>query len=89
MSAGRFELKTTSDRVYVSNTALNMISSLHLSRPMAKATLENITSSVLDTTKAAPLPGVENGFVARAGKFRVLFRRKGDTVHITSVIPNT
>lgn len=78
---------SSSRRVLVSNTAVNMISSLHpFSKSEANAALATIKSSVLDPAKVKKIVGVENAFVARAGDLRVVFKKEGDSVLITSVI---
>ena len=75
------------DRVRVSNTAANMISSLHpSSKSKASLTLAKIKSSVLDKSKAQRLTGVENAYVVRSGELRVVFKQEGDSVIITSVV---
>jgi hypothetical protein len=64
-----------------------MISSLHpFSKSEANAALATIKSSVLDPAKVKKIVGVENAFVARAGDLRVVFKKEGDSVLITSVI---
>lgn len=76
-----------SRRVLVSNTAVNMISSLHpFNKSKANAALATIKSSVLDPAQVKKIVGVENAFVARAGDLRVVFKEEGDSVVITSVI---
>jgi hypothetical protein len=73
--------------VLVSNTAANMISSLHpFNKSKANAALATIKSSVLDPAKVKEIAGVDNAFVARAGDLRVLFETDGDAVVITSVV---
>lgn len=73
--------------VLVSNTAANMISSLHpFNKIKANATLATVRSSVLDPAKVERITGVENTFVARAGELRVVFKNEGDSVLITSVL---
>ena len=74
-------------RVLVSNTAANMISSLHpLDKSKEKAALSKVRSSVLDPAKVKKINGVNNAFVARAGNLRVIFKREGDAFVITSVL---
>lgn len=83
----RQENDPISGRVFVSNTAANMISSLHpFDRTKARAALSEIKSSVVDPTKVMKINGVDNAFVARAGDLRVIFEMKGDSVVITSVL---
>ena len=78
---------SSSRRVLVSNTAANMVSSLHpFDKAEADAVLATITSSVLDPAKVKAIAGVDNAFVARAGKLRVTFRMEGDSAVITSVL---
>jgi hypothetical protein len=74
-------------RVLVSNTAANMISSLYpFDKIKADATLARVKSSVLDSAKVRKIVGVDNAFVARAGDLSVLFKNEGDSVIITSVL---
>ena len=83
----RQENASVDGRVLVSNTAANMISSLHpLDKAKAKAALSKVRSSVLDPAEVERINGVNNAFVARAGKLRVIFKREGDGVVITSVL---
>lgn len=78
---------SNSRRVLVSNTAANMISSLHpFDKAEAEAALATIKSSVLDATKVTKIVGVDNAFVAPAGDLRVLFENEGDSIVITSVV---
>lgn len=73
--------------VRVSNTAANMISSLHpFNKAEAEAALATIKSSVLDAAKVRKIVGVDNAFVAPAGDLRVLFENEGDSIVITSVV---
>ena len=77
----------TNRPVLVSNTAANMIASLHpFDKKEADAALATAKSSVLDPAKAKRIAGVDNAYVARAGKLRVVFRIEGDSVLITSVL---
>jgi hypothetical protein len=86
-TARRKENGSSSRRVLVSNTAANMISSLHpFNRTKASAALATIKSSVLDPAKIKKIDGVDNAFVARAGDLRVVFKNEGDSVIITSVV---
>jgi hypothetical protein len=74
-------------RVLVSNTAANMILSLHpFNKSKANAALASIKSSVLDPSKVKKIVGVDNAFVARAGDLRVVFKNEGNSVLITSVV---
>jgi hypothetical protein len=74
-------------RVLVSNTAANMISSLHpFDKNKAKTALANVKSSVLDPAKVKKIAGVDNAFVARAGNLQVVFKKEGNSVVITSII---
>lgn len=58
---------SSSRRVLVSNTAANMVSSLHpFDKAEADAVLATNTSSVLDPAKVEAIAGVDNAFVARA-----------------------
>lgn len=76
-----------SPRVFVSNTATNMVSSLHpFDKKEADAALEKIRSSVLDPLAVKKVAGVENAFVARVDDLRVLFKHEGDSVVITSIV---
>ena len=86
-TAQRQENGSTGRRVLVSNTAANMISSLHpFNKTKADAALATIKSSVLDPAKIKKIVGVDNAFVARVGDLRVVFKNEGDSVVITSVI---
>ncbi len=86
-TAQRQENGSGSRRVLVSNTAANMISSLHpFDKSKADAVLARIKSSVLDSSKVKEIVGVDNAFVARAGDLRVVFRNEGNSVVITSVV---
>ena len=86
-TAQRQENGASSQRVLVSNTAVNMIWSLHpFNKGKATAALEKIKSSVLDSTKVEPIIGADNAFVARAGNLRIVFKKEGDSVVITSVV---
>lgn len=86
-TAQRQENASVSGRVLVSNTAANMISSLHpFDRSKVKAALSKIKSSVLDPAKVKKINGVDNAFVARAGNLRVIFKMEGDSFVITSVL---
>jgi hypothetical protein len=85
--AQRKEDGSASRSVLVSNTAVNMISSLHPSnQARAKATLKTIMSSVLNPEKVTKIVGVDNAFVASAGDLRVVFKKDGDFFVITSVV---
>lgn len=88
MATAQRRAKGSGDRpVLVSNTAANMVSSLHpFDQTGADATMATIRSSVLDSTKVKSIAGLENAFVARAGDLRVVFRTEGDSVLITSVV---
>ncbi|WP_407518541.1 hypothetical protein [Methylobacterium oryzisoli] len=78
---------SSSRRVLVSNTAANMISSLHpFDKAEAESVLAMIKSSVLDPTRVKTIVGVDNAFVARAGDLRVVFKNEGDAIVITSVV---
>ena len=86
-TAQQYESDSSSPRVFVSNTAANMISSLHpFNKRKANAALETIKSSVLDSAKVKKIIGVDNAFVARAGALRVVFKREGNSVVISSVV---
>jgi hypothetical protein len=86
-TAQRHENGSGSRRVLVSNTAANMISSLHpFDKSKADAVLARVKSSVLDSSKVKEIVGVDNAFVARAGDLRVVFRNEGNSVVITSVV---
>jgi mRNA-degrading endonuclease RelE of RelBE toxin-antitoxin system len=86
-TAQRQENGSSSQRVLISNTAANMISSLHpFNKSKANAALTTIKSSVLDPAKVKKIAGVDNAFVARAGDLRVVFKKEGDSVVITSVV---
>ncbi|SFV07429.1 hypothetical protein SAMN02799631_04558 [Methylobacterium sp. 174MFSha1.1] len=77
-------------RVHISNTAANMVSSLHpFDKTGADATLMAIKASVLDPAKVKKIAGLDDAFVARAGDLRVLFKTEGDSLVITSVIAQT
>ncbi|MGI4940289.1 MAG: hypothetical protein ACRYHQ_06955 [Janthinobacterium lividum] len=85
--AQRQENASDSGSVLVSNTAANMISSLHpFDSSKAKAALSKIKSSVLDPTKVRKINGVDNAFVARAGNLRVIFKMEGKSLVVTSVL---
>jgi len=85
-TAQRQENDLIDQRVLVSNTAANMISSLHpFNKSKANAALATIKSSVLQPTKVKKIVGVDNAFVARAGKLRVFFKQEGDSLVITSI----
>lgn len=87
MATARQQDKNSSRRVLVSNTAANMITSLHpFDKTRANAALATIKSSVLDPEKTRKIVGVDNAFVARVGDLRVLFKNEGDSVIITSVV---
>ena len=76
-----------SDHVLVTNAAANMVTSLHpYDRSKAKAALTMIKSSVLDPARVKRIIGVDNAFVARAGRLQVVFRKEGGSFVITSVI---
>jgi hypothetical protein len=86
-TAQRQENGSIGGRVLVSNTAANMISSLHpFNKRKVNAALATIKSSVLDPANVNQIVGVDNAFVARAGNLRVVFEKEGDSVVITSVI---
>jgi mRNA-degrading endonuclease RelE of RelBE toxin-antitoxin system len=83
----RHEGVPLSGRVLVSNSAANMISSLHpFDESEAKAVLETVKSSVLDASTVKKIAGVDDTFVARVGQLRVIFKQQGDAVVITSVV---
>ena len=74
-------------QVSISNTAVNMISSLHpTDKSKVARTVKTVTSSVRDEKKVARIIGVENAYVARAGNLRVVFKKSGDKVVIESVV---
>jgi hypothetical protein len=78
---------TSGRRVLVSNTAANMIASLHpFNKTKANLELAKVKSSVLDPAKVKKIVGVENAFVTRAGDLRVVFKNEGDSFVITSVV---
>jgi mRNA-degrading endonuclease RelE of RelBE toxin-antitoxin system len=86
-TAQRHEGGSRSQRVSVSHTAANMISSLYpLNKSDASAALATIESSVLDPANVRKIVGVDNTFVARAGDLRVIFKKEGNSVVITSVV---
>jgi hypothetical protein len=86
-AAQRQENGSNHRRVLVSNTAANMISSLHpFNKTKASAALATIKASVLDPSKVRKIDGVDDAFVARAGDLRVVFKKEGDSVVITSVV---
>ncbi|BCM82244.1 hypothetical protein [Methylobacterium indicum] len=88
-AAQRQEAGSAARRVLVSNTAANMVSSLHpFDKSKAEATLAAVRSSFLDAEKAKieKIAGVDNAFVASVGDLRVMFKTEGDTVIVTSVI---
>jgi hypothetical protein len=86
-TAHRQDNGSSSRRVVVSNTAANLISSLYpSSKSKANAALATIKSSVLDPVKVRTIVGVDNAFVAQAGDLRVLFKKEGDAIVITSVV---
>ena len=86
-TAQRQENGSSSRRVLVSNTAANMVSSLHpFDKSKANEVLAKIRSSVLDSSKVKEIVGVDNAFVARADDLRVVFRNEGNSVVITSVV---
>ncbi len=87
VTAQRQENRPDTPRVVVSNTAANMISSLHPDNTSkANAAREKVKLSVLDQTKAKKIIGVDNAFVVRADDLRVIFKKEGDSVVITSII---
>ena len=74
-------------QVLISSTAANMISSLHpFNKTKTLAVEKRIKSSVLDPKNVNEIVGVENAFVARAGKLRVVFTKKDEAIVITSVV---
>ena len=74
-------------QVLISSTAANMISSLHpFNKTKSLAVEKRIKSSVLDPKNVNEIVGVENAFVARAGKLRVVFTKKDEAIVITSVV---
>ena len=86
-SAQRRENGSSSRRVLVSNTAANMILSLHpFNKTKANAALATIESSVLDPAMVKKIVGVDSAFAAPTGDLRVVFTNKGDSVLITSVV---
>ena len=86
-TAQRQEDGLSSRRVLFSNTAANMISSLHpTNKSKASAALATIKSSVVDPANVKKIVGVDNAFVARAGDLRVFFKEEGDSVVILSVV---
>jgi len=86
-TAHQHETGSNRRRVLVSNTAANMITSLHpFDEAKANATLATIRSSVLDAEKVRKIVGIDNAFVARAGNLRVVFEDEGDSLVITSVV---
>lgn len=77
-------------RVLVSNAAANMISSLYpFDEAGARVELEKITSSVRDPARVRKIAGLDNAFVARSGRLRVIFKREGEAFIITSVVANS
>ena len=76
-----------SPQVLISNTAINMILSLHhADKERVNKTIQQLTFTVRDQSKAEPLKGLENVYVARSGDLRVIFKREGASVVIKSVV---
>jgi mRNA-degrading endonuclease RelE of RelBE toxin-antitoxin system len=86
-TAQRREKGLSSRRVLLSNTAANMISSLHpANKSKVSDALATIKSSVIDPANVKKIVGVDNAFVARAGDLRVFFKEEGESVVILSVV---
>jgi len=86
-TAQRQQTGSNGRRVRVSNTAANMIASLHpFDKAQAEAALATIKASVLDEAKVRKIVGVDNAFVAPAGDLRVVFENEGDAIVITSIV---
>jgi mRNA-degrading endonuclease RelE of RelBE toxin-antitoxin system len=76
-----------SPEVLISNTAINMISSLHhADNERVEKTIQQLTFMVKDQSKAEPLKGLENAYVVRSGDLRVIFKREGARLVIESVV---
>lgn len=88
MTAAQRQGKGSDDtRVSISNTAVNMISSLYpTDKSKVARTVERVTSSVRNEKKVARIVGVENAYVAQAGDLRVVFKKDGDRVVIESIV---
>ena len=75
-----------SRRVSISNTASNMLSSLHpTSKTKANAAFAAIKSDMADPTKVKKLAGFDDTYVARGHGIRVVFKKDGDKSVITSI----
>ena len=73
-------------RVSVSNTAANMLSSLSNGNSRkVKETIENITADIGDPNNVRKLQDYDNVFVARSHGMKVIYKRDGDVVTIISV----
>lgn len=73
-------------KVEFSNTAINMISSLHGSdQPALERTITTIKKDLNDSTRVKKLKGYPNVYVARGDGLRIVFRKAGDSAIVTSV----
>jgi mRNA-degrading endonuclease RelE of RelBE toxin-antitoxin system len=73
-------------RVSVSNTAANMLSSLSSGNSSkVAATIENITADIGDPNKVKKLQGFDNIFVARGHGVKVVYKDDDDVLTIISV----
>lgn len=72
--------------VEISNTAFNIISSMHHNdQARIQSTLEAVKADVRDFSRAKPLQGYSDVFVARGHGLRMIFRKLGDKAIVTTV----
>ena len=72
--------------VEVSNTAFNIISSMHRNdQARIQRTVDTVKSDVRDLSRATPLNGYSDVFVTRGHGLRMIFRKLGDKAIVTTV----
>jgi hypothetical protein len=76
----------TSGEVEFSNTASNMISTMHGgNRDGVEGTIARVIADVKDTSKAKPLKNYPNVFVVHGRGLRVIFKKDGGKFYVTTV----
>jgi len=76
----------TSGEVEISNTAINMISSMHAGdRRQVEETIARVIADVNDSSKVKQLGDYSDVYVARGRGLRVIFKRGAGKSYVTTV----
>jgi mRNA-degrading endonuclease RelE of RelBE toxin-antitoxin system len=72
--------------VQITQPARNMIESLYdHDQARIRDLLKEIEDIVADPDKASRMRGYDDVFIARSGQYRVIYRKTGDAIQVTSV----